>query len=330
MSKIVAITGAAGYLGRIVIAHLRQQAWVERIIAIDTRPVPPEGRVIAHLLDVREVSSLRAVLAEHGVTHLVHGAFVVSQPPDFSVEQMRSSNVDGSQSTLKSAYELGVEQVVFLSSVSVYGYRGGNPPLVKEEHRLWPNMLYAQHKMQVENYVRDLEYRYPETRTTIIRPAAIAGSQGRITSPLMALIGQPVFVLSNGGRARTQAIHEDDVASLIVRAIDLNAAGTFNAAPDDEATWAEIAALSRRPPLALPRPLLNFAARFHGVVPALNGFTREIVDYFSESLVVDNTAAKRALGWSPQYSTLDAFGQLFGVRQPPQAQEVGEARQSGL
>lgn len=307
-------------------AHLGRQPWVDRIIAIDNKPVVPDSRVIAHMLDVREASSLRAILAEHGVTHLVHGAFIVSQAPGMSAEHMRSINVDGSQGTLKAAYELGLEQAIFLSSVSVYGYRGGNPPLIGEDHRLWPNMVYAQHKMQVENFIHELEQRFPDTRTTIIRPAAVAGPLGRVVSPLNAIVAQPFFLLSNGGRARTQAIHEEDLASLVVRAVELDAVGTFNAAPTDHASWAEVAALSRRTPLALPRPLLNFAARFHTLIPELRGFTREIVDYFSESLVVDNSAARQSLGWLPQHTTLEAFGQLFGVAQASHEQRVGAPR----
>ena len=326
MGKIIAITGAAGYLGRVLIPHLLNQPWVERIIALDTQHVLADGRVISHSLDVREVSSLRAILAEHGVTHFVHAAFIINKPTDMSIDYMRSINVDGSQLALKTAFELGMEQVIFMSSVSVYGYRGGNPALVHEQHRSWPNMLYAQHKMQVEAYLRDLEPHYPDTRTLVIRPTAIAGPQGRTVSPLLALIAQPFFVLSNGGRARTQAVHEDDLARLISRGLEVNAAGLFNAAPDDHVTWAEIAALSRRPPLSLPRPILNIAARFSPFIPDLNGFTREIVDYFSESLVVDNTLAKEKLGWTPRFGTLDAFGQLFGVKQPSREQRIGAAR----
>jgi UDP-glucose 4-epimerase len=269
---------------------------------------------------------LRAILAEHGVTHLVHGAFVVNKASTTNADQMRSINVDGSQLVLKTAFELGLEQLLFISSVSVYGYRGGNPALVREDHRLWPNMQYAQHKTQVETYLRDLSQRYPDTRTLIVRPAAIGGPLGRTLSPLLALVAQPFFVLSNGGRARTQALHEDDAARLIGRAIEMNASGTLNAAPNDQATWAEIAALSHRTPLALPRPLLNIAARLSPLIPDLHGFTREIVDYFSESLVVDNSAAKQMLGWSPQHTTLDAFGQLFGTATMPREQRIGETR----
>lgn len=326
MGKIIAVTGAAGYLGRVLIAHLLTQSWVERIIALDVKPVLADGRVISHSLDIREVSSLRAILAEHGVTHFVHAAFIINKPADMGVEQMRSINVDGSQLALKTAFELGVEQITFISSVSVYGYRGGNPVLVHENHRSWPNMLYAQHKMQVETYLRDLEPHYPDTRTLTIRPAAIAGPQGRTVSPLLALVAQPVFVLSNGGHARTQAVHEDDLARLISRGLEINAAGIFNASPNDHGTWAEIAAISRRRPLSLPRPVLNIAAHLSPFIPDLRGFTREIVDYFSESLVVDNSLAKQTLGWTPQFGTLDAFGQLFGVKQSPREQRIGATR----
>ncbi|MBX3065847.1 MAG: NAD-dependent epimerase/dehydratase family protein [Anaerolineae bacterium] len=314
MGKIVAITGAAGYLGQVLIQHLQTLSWVERIIALDVRPVAANGRVISHALDVRESSFMRAILAEHGVTHLVHGAFHTSLPANMSPDQMRSNNVDGSQLALKTALELGVEQALFVSSVSVYGYRGGNPPQVREDHRLWPNMAYGQHKVLVENFLRDMEHHYPNTQIAIMRLAALAGPRGRLLSPLMAMTAQPVFVLSNGGRAMTQALHEDDAAAFITRVLETNVAGTFNVAPNDAASWSSVARISRRTPFSLPRLLLNLAARFNRLLPELKGFNREVVDYLSESLVVDNTAARTQLGWKPRFGTLDAFGQMFGTQ----------------
>lgn len=316
MGKIVAVTGAAGYLGRVLVDHLATQPWVERIIAMDINPVASSERVISHQFDLHDTAFLRAALSEHGVTNFIHAAFLTAQPPTLSSEQMRTFNVDVSQAALKTAFELGCEQVVFISSVSVYGYRSGNPPLISEDFRLWSNMVYGQHKMLVESYLRTYARHYPDTTTTIIRPSAIAGPLGGMLSPLMRMVGQPVFILSNGGQALTQALHERDAASLISTAVEFKASGTFNAAPDDSASWAQVGKLARLRLLSLPRFMLNLATRFNKLIPELGGFTRDVVDLLSESLVADNAAVRRQLGWVPAYSTLDAFSQMFSAPPP--------------
>lgn len=316
MGKIIAVTGAAGYLGRVLIAQLQAQPWVERIVALDFKPLPADGRLISYQMDVRESSLLRAILAEHGVTHFIHAAFMVSQLPGFSEDQVRQNNVEGSQQVIRTALDLGVEQLLFVSSVAIYGYRNGQPFNVREDGAWQPNWVYGRHKAAVEGYLNEQRSRFPKTHITIIRPAAIGGPLGHLVSPLRALTAQRIFIVSNGGRALTQAIHEEDAAALIVKAVEQTAAGTFNAASNDYASWAEIGVISRMRVLSAPRSVLNFAARFNQVLPPLHGFTREIVDYFSESLVVDNLAARQTFNWMPRYSTLDTFGQLFGTLHP--------------
>lgn len=317
MGKVIALTGAAGYLGSILLGQLEAQPWAERIVAIDLKPVAATGRIVSYRLDVRDSATLRAIFAEHGVTHLVHAAFILAQPPDMSLEQMRSINIDGSQSVIRSAIKQNVEQVVFLSSVSVYGYQHGNPATsrlpqhIREDAPQQPNMVYGQHKAEVERFLREQGEDFMRTRIAIIRPTAIVGPRGKTVSHLKALTAQPVFLVADGGRALTQALHEEDAASLVVRVIERNVTGVFNAAPDDYASWMDIGRLSKLPVVSVPRSVLNIATRFNTVVPALRGFTREVVDLFSESLVVDNTAVRQRTGWSPRYTTCDAYTQFF-------------------
>jgi len=100
---------------------------------------------------------------------------------------------------------------------------------------------------------------------------------------------------------------------LIGKLLEQDASGIFNGAADDSAAWAAIGGLSSRPIVSMPRAVLNQMTRLNTTLPALNGFTREIVDLFAESLVVDNSAARTQLAWTPRYSTLAAFQQMFAA-----------------
>ncbi|MEP7288011.1 MAG: NAD-dependent epimerase/dehydratase family protein [Chloroflexota bacterium] len=308
---MVAITGAGGYLGRILTAQLETQHWVDHIIAIDLSPVLATGRVISYRLDVRDGATLRAILAEHGVTHLIHAAFILVQPPEMSLAEMHSINVGGSKQVIRAALDLKIPHLTFMSSVAVYGYHAGHADRVREDAKQQPNMIYGQHKVEVERYLHSQGEAYLKSHVAILRPPAIIGPKGKDSSHLRALTAQPVFVVANGGRARTQAIHEDDAASLVVKVIERSVTGIYNAAPDDNASWAEIGKISKLPVLSAPRSALNFVTRFNTLVPALNGFTREVVDLFAESLVVDNSAARQCTDWIPRYTTRETFTQFF-------------------
>jgi UDP-glucose 4-epimerase len=311
VGKVIAITGAAGYIGQTLIAQLLTQSWVERIIALDLEQVSSGDLVISYAMDMRESTHLRAILAEHAVTHLVHAAFVISPSPGMSDSQMYTTNVEGSKQVIDQALGYGVEQLLFISSVAIYGYHPGQAHPLDENADLRPTMLYGRHKAAVEIYLRGQNA--PKTNVAVVRPSAVVGPRGRSRSHLRALTAQPMFVLANGGKALTQALHEQDMASLLVAAIQHDISGTFNAAPSDNLSWAEIARLSKLPLLSLPRAALNFATRFNRIVPALKGFTREVVDLFSETLVVDNTAVRQQTGWIPRYTTRDAFAEMFGA-----------------
>ncbi len=305
---IVGITGAAGYLGGRLIAYLGAQGWVERIIAFDKAQVEPASKVIAYPFDMtnaRDTVTLASILVEHGVTHLVHAAFQL-QPTLNDPAGMTLTNVLGSSRVFRAA--LGhVEHLTFISSVAVYGY-GGYTSKLNENAALHPTTDYGRDKRAVE----DTLARSPAApRTAILRFAAIAGLHGAQRSPLRALTAQPFFILSDGGHARTQAVHEDDAAALIAAAVRESANGIFNAAPDDVAAWSDIAQLSRRPVLSLPRVALNGATLLNRTLPALEGFTRDVVDLFSATLTIDNAAIKAALGWQPRYGTCDAFYEMF-------------------
>jgi nucleoside-diphosphate-sugar epimerase len=312
--KVVAITGAAGYLGGLLVDYLSVQPWVERIIAVDAKPVYASERVIAYQMELVDKASFRALLGEHAVSHVVHAAFQILPGSNDTLAKVRERNVRSSNTVIIAA-DNKVEHITFVSSVSVYGYRPGLPQRLLESDQVLPTMDYARQKVEIEEAMQVVQrgtfHSRVDTKAAVVRMAAIAGPRGAQFSNLRALTAQPAFVLSNGGHARTQAIHEQDAVSLIGAVVEQDADGCFNGAPDDWATWADIAELTTRRAVSFPRMFLNQVTRLNSMLPALNGFNRDVVALFSESLVVDNGWARDRLGWAPRYSTCDAFYQMF-------------------
>ena len=128
----VAVTGAAGYVGRTLIDRLAREPAVERILALDVRPLPSEStneRVVFERHDVTR--PFGALLREHGVDSLAHLAYVMR--PSRDREAARRVNVEGTASALASCEEAGVRHMLYLSSTSVYGAHADNPPLLDED-----------------------------------------------------------------------------------------------------------------------------------------------------------------------------------------------------
>jgi nucleoside-diphosphate-sugar epimerase len=309
------VTGAAGYLGSRLIAYLTQQPWVERIIAFDLLPTAADGRVISYQLNVRDSQAMRPILTEHGVTNFVHAAFVINRPPGWTTDQMLAANVYTANDAFKAAFSAGIEHLTFVSSVAVYGYQPGYETPLIETNPLHASMAYARYKVIIESNLFGLITRqYPQAKLAVARMAAVAGQVGSTRSPLAALQKPPVFIVINGGQARTQAIHEDDAASLLGAIVKQDAAGIFHGAPDDSSSWSEIGQLTGRRRLSMPRQVLRLIARLSPLLPGLHGLTPEIVDLLAYSLIVDNRATRERLHWAPQYTTRETFGQLFGPR----------------
>jgi replicative DNA helicase loader DnaI len=180
MPSIVAITGAAGYIGGRLLTRLLQESDVEVIVGIDVNPLPDaHGHFIPCQQDIR-APSLAETLTRYQVDTLVHTAFVLFPPPR-RLREMAEINVGGTENVLRAAVQAGVHHVIFLSSTTVYGAWPDNPLPLTEEHppRPNPDYPYAVHKAQAEALVRRFGEEHPNRVWTILRPPGVVGPHFR-------------------------------------------------------------------------------------------------------------------------------------------------------
>lgn len=86
-------------------------------------------------------------------------------------------NVQGTRNVLTAMDEAGVKNIIFTSSVAVYGLNKQNP---NEEHPADPFNHYGKSKWQAEEALREWYYQNPgEKSLTIIRPTVIFGERNR-------------------------------------------------------------------------------------------------------------------------------------------------------
>jgi nucleoside-diphosphate-sugar epimerase len=152
---VTLVTGASGFLGHAIMKLLAQDG--RRAIGLD--PVPSATANIID--DLSDRPRLKALLADKGVTHIIH-AGGVSGPmvmPDDPIGVI-TINVAGSVNLLCAATEAAVKTFIYCSSVSALGNFYENEP-VGEDYPLRPGSTYGASKAAMDMVLRGLWGRIP-------------------------------------------------------------------------------------------------------------------------------------------------------------------------
>jgi UDP-glucose 4-epimerase len=293
----VLVTGAAGNLGRRVTAALMARPSVEAVLAVDRAPMPaPAAGVEAHSLDLASpaASDKLAALAK-GASSFVHLAW---QPGG-------KGNLPALQSVLDAAEAVEPDQLVHMSSATVYGAWPDNPVPLTEEVAPRPNpgLAYAAEKLAAEVLVGKWAGEHPATRVAVLRPACTVGSVTHPVYQALATCHRPPI----GAEGRmVQYLHVDDLASAVAHVVGESLSGTYNVAPDGGVPEDVAGSLAGGPAmLPLPKAVRAVAGQLR--LQARSGpATRGTRPYLEHSWVV--SADKLALtGWRPEYSSEQAL-----------------------
>lgn len=246
--KVVAVTGASGYLAGSIVRALCAEAGVGRVVGFDVRPSTFDHP--KYVFDRMDVRSPAIESRLRGVDTLVHLAFIMDPIKDESM--MRDVNVNGSQNVFRCAGNAGVNKIVYASSAVVYGAHADNPVPLTEESPLRANLdfPYAAHKLEVEYVVREFRDEFPGVAFTLFRPAIVFGAHA--DSAWSHLLELPLLIGVRGHSPPYQFVHEEDVAAALFFAVKNELDGPYNLAPGDRMTSQEILAAAGLKRVDLP------------------------------------------------------------------------------
>lgn len=139
-AKRYLVTGAAGFVGRHLTAHLR--ACGDEVIGVDRGP---DG------VDITDAAAVARLLDEVRPTAIYHLAGWADVGGSWSapVESFRA-NAEGTLNVLNAAHEAGVERVLAVSSADVYGKVGPEELPLTEDAPLRPASPYAASKVAAD------------------------------------------------------------------------------------------------------------------------------------------------------------------------------------
>lgn len=250
-SVTVAVTGAAGYLGRRLIDDLCNDDGIARVLGFDTRePDLSHPKFVPDSIDVRD-PALEARLS--GVDVLIHLAFVMD--PIHDEATMRDINVNGSQNVFRSAGKAGVTKIIYTSSAVAYGAHPDNDVPLTEESPLRANLdfSYAAHKLEVEYVIDEVRDEFPDLKFVVFRPTTVFGPN--VDNAWSHALEVPFLFAVQGQQCPLQFVHEEDVTRALHFAVSHDLDGAYNLAPDDWIEYDDLVSLSGRRPVHVPEPL---------------------------------------------------------------------------
>lgn len=302
--RSVAVTGASGRLGRVLVERLAAEPGIERIVAVDQVDPPAgwPGKVEARRCDVRDPA-----IAGHlaGCQGLVHLAFVVERGGGDDAE-VESINVGGTMNVVGAAAAAGVDRVVHASSIAAYGFHPDQRGRVLDEDqplRGNPDFYYARTKVECETWLERFAADHPAIAVARLRPSIFLGP-GSIAR--LRLFELPLFpYLAGGERDPVHVTHQDDVAEAFALALLARARGAYNVASDEPVPVADWPHQLGRPGLPVPRAavqVVDWAYR-----RGIGGVKPIWFEVGSRGpIVVSSARIRRQLRWQPRWPTTGA------------------------
>ena len=319
----VLVTGAAGYVGSILLETLQAMDAVARIVGIDLKPRPDRLAGKTKLTWIQaDVSTddWQAAAREHGVDAVVHLAFQIRQLYGRREATQRRWNIEGARKVF--AFALGepsVRRLIQFSTVTAYGAQASNSlaePFRESAALRERDYLYGSHKREIEGLLEEAHAASDQrTHVVVLRCASISGPFGRfalgrfgIVSTLTGLLPFLPCGRSDFGR---QYLHEDDVGAIVAMLLIAPAKEgyqVFNASPEDYLTADHLALLLRKRTVLLPPTLLRglFALCWHasrGRIPTPGGAWK----FVTFPIAVDGSFLTRTYGYRYRFTSTEAL-----------------------
>jgi UDP-glucose 4-epimerase len=303
--KRVLVTGSSGYIGNRLIRGLLERNDVAKVVGLDVKPssVSHPNFVFVEQ-DIR--SRLDDLIREHEINVIAHLAYIL--PPIHDTALMEDINKGGTINVLESAERCGVNQILYTSSATAYGFYPDNPIPLTEDSPLRGNadFTYAKNKREIEGIIAEFKKRNPSISITILRPCFVVGPG--FDNPLARHLCKKVVLLPSNMQP-FQFVHEDDLLELMLHFVETGTDGIYNVAGEGTMTFREMVANLGGRVLALPYGIMYAlnAVAWKLRMTFLTEFPSPALNLIACAWLVTSEKLIRETGYKFKYDTQSAF-----------------------
>jgi len=305
----VLILGLGGAVARRVALGLHERG--HTVIGIDTRPWKEAPRGIEmHTVDLRKRAA-EEVFRTRRPEAVVHMATVTSLR--VQGEERHRINLGGTRVVFEHCRAYGVKHALFIGRHTFYGaapdsalyHTEDEPP---KELASFPELADL---VAADLYASTALWRNPELTTSVLRVCYTLGpsAQGTLATFLR---GRRVPLVA-GYDPLFQFMHEDDVASAIVLAVEKRPRGVFNVAGPQPLPLSVIVREAQRVPAPLPMAVLRQLIGRFGL-PRLPPGALYHLQY---PIVVDARAFQAATGFTHRYNEVQTVQSFLDAHPTP-------------
>ena len=192
----IAIIGGSGFVGSSLISILNK----ESTINIDKQKSPFYNDITT-LCDIRDKKNLNFPRKVNSIVLLA-----AEHRDDVSPKNLYYDvNVQGTKNVLEAMDKAGIKNIIFTSSVAIYGLNKVNP---NEDHDIDPFNHYGKSKWKAEEVIKEWFDKKPEGKSvTIIRPTVIFGerNRGNVYNLLKQIVFGKFLMIGKGDNKKSMA-----------------------------------------------------------------------------------------------------------------------------
>jgi predicted dehydrogenase/nucleoside-diphosphate-sugar epimerase len=325
----VLVTGAAGFLGRHLVAALWRSGIDVVALVRDRTRVPHDLEHQARIVEGSVADPAAVAAAMREVSVVFHCAAATRNNLAWSVHQ--ETNVRGAQVVFESAIAAGVKRVVHVSSIVVYGFDGAclessvdeSAPYACKVDR-WSH--YLRSKIAAEQLAFDLNRR-SNLPVTVLRPGIIYGPGGvRSVGRGLAQLGRVRLAMGSGTNWMPYTYVGNVVDAMLLAATSPHSVGqAYNIVDEPQLPMREWVSRSANVNadakllVGVPSWLLLGTARLLEIMrrrahsdtpPRLSAF---VVRSGTANIRYQTRKAQSELGWIPEVTLEDGLARTMGI-----------------
>lgn len=321
----IALIGGSGFIGSRLYGRLMAAGHEPYIVDIVKSDVAPADWRHG---DVRDIVSLESVLANADV---VVNLAAIHHDNVRPISLYDETNVVGAANVCAVARKLGIRDIIFTSSVAIYGF-SDVPTSENGEARYFND--YGRTKWEAEQVFRSWASESSDRNLTVIRPTVVfgEGNRGNVYNLLEQLANGPPVMLGDGTNKKSMA-YVENVAAFIEYCISTSrGVRTFNYVDPPDLDMNSLVSIAKRAlqkserALRVPYPvalMLGICADGLGKITGKQlPISKVRVQKFCSSTVFDATRAHTS-GFTPPVQLAAAlsrtinfeFGDQSGAKQ---------------